>query len=450
MARFNLKKGFDIKAAGKAELKITEIPAPSKVAIQPVEFRGIKAKLEVEAGSVVKIGSPLFHAKHNEALKFVSPVSGKVVEINRGERRTLLEVVIENDNTNNTEEIKTIAEKDVASVSKDQIIKSMLKGGLWPMIKQRPFNKIANPEEEPRDIFISGFDTAPLAADVNFILNGLEKEFQHGIDLLTKLTSGKIYLSTGPQAGFLSEIKNAEINTFIGPHPAGNVGVQIHHIKSVKQHQVVWTIRPSDVAMIGKSFLEGFFIPDRIIAIAGHGLNDRQYCKTILGVPLASLIKESNVNNPEVRYISGNLLTGRKIQRSGYVGFYDNLVSVIPEGPKEKKLLSWYHPGFKKRSHSKSFISSWLGKKEFEMDTLVNGGDRAFIISGDYERVLPMDIYPVYLLKSILVDDIQEMEELGILELDEEDLALCTYICPSKYDFGTVLRKGLDLIEKEG
>ena len=402
--------------------------------------------------SFVKKGTSLFHSKDNPDLKFVSPISGKVSEINRGERRVLMEIVVENDNKNEAESLRKISEKDVSAVKKEDIIAHMLQGGLWPMVRQRPFSKIANPSEEPRDIFISGMDTAPLAANLNFILQGLENEFQHGVNFLTKLTSGKVYLSTDANSrdDFFSKVSNVEKNNFSGIHPAGNVGVHIHHIKPIRHHQVVWYVQPYDVAMIGKSFLSGELSNEKIVAISGQALNDRHYVKTVTGVPLEFIIKDDNVNHPEVRYITGDVLSGRKILKSGFVGYYDNLVSIIPEGSKKRKLLGWYLPGLKTRSHSKSFLSSWIGRREFDVDTLLNGGDRAFIISGDYERVLPMDIYPVYLMKSILANDIEEMEGLGILELSEEDVALCSYICPSKNDFGGILRSGLDLIEKEG
>jgi len=452
MADFKLKRGFDIRVAGKADLNLVDLGVPKKTALQPNEFRSVKTKLDVEVGSNVKKGTALFQSKDNPDLKFVSPISGKVTEINRGERRALMEVVIENDNKNEFESIKKISEKDVASSKKEDIIAEMLSSGLWPMMRQRPFSKIANPVDESRDIFISGMNTGPLAADLNFILQGLENEFQHGINLLTKLTSGKVYLSTDGSSkdDFFSKVSNVEKNSFSGVHPAGNVGVHIHHIKPIGHHQVVWYVQPYDVAMIGKSFLDGELCNERIAAIAGKALNDRHYVKTVIGAPIEFIIKEDNVNHPEVRYITGDVLSGRKILRSGYIGFYDTLVSVIPEGTKKRTLMGWYLPGLKKRSHSKSFLSSWLGRKEFDVDTLLNGGDRAFIITGDYERVLPMNIYPVYLIKSILANDIEEMEGLGILELSEEDVALCSYICPSKNDFGGILRSGLDLIEKEG
>jgi len=427
--------------------------SPNKVALQPHEFRGLKVKLEVEVGTVLKKGTPLFHSKDNEDIKFVSPMSGKVIEINRGERRRLEEVVVENDKKNDSVTFNAITEKDLPATKKESIIKSMLQGGMWPVIRQRPFSKIANAQDEPRDIFISGMDTSPLAADVNFILQGLETEFQHGLDILKKLTNGAVYLSVNGNSESCPALKNAsgvEKNSFSGVHPAGNVGVQIHHIKPIKHKDIVWVVQPYDVAMIGKFFLTGSFPAERIVAVAGQALNETVYFKTILGAAISELIPASNVNHPEVRYITGNILTGRKILSKGYAGFYDSLISVIPEGSKDRRLIGWYRPGFNLRSHSRSFLSTWVNRTENNVDTLLNGGDRAFVMSGDYEKVLPMDIYPVFLIKSILADDITEMEGLGILELDEEDVALCSYICPSKYDFGGIVRQGLDLIEKEG
>lgn len=454
MADYKLKKGFDINVAGKADLKLVELDAPRKAAILPSEFLGLKPKMDVEEGDPVKIGTVLFHDKNNEKIKFTSPVSGKVAAINRGDRRRIMEVVIENDMKNDAEKFMVIKPESAASAKKEQIIENMLKGGMWPLIRQRPFNKIANPEDEPRDIFVSGMDTAPLAADVDFIMQGLEADFQLGVDILGQLTPGKVYLGVNGKADKVApafkNVTNVEKNSFSGPHPAGNVGVHIHHTKPIKSGQKIWYVQPYAVALIGKFFRTGQFANERIIATAGSALNERQYYKVTLGTPLASLITEGNVNHPEPRFISGNILTGRKISAGAFTSFYDNLISVIPEGPKEKKLLGWYRPGLKMRSFNRSFLSSWVGPEEYEVNTLLYGGKRAFVATGDYEKVMPMDIYPVYLIKSILAEDITEMEGLGILEVDEEDVALCSYICPSKYDFGGIVRQGLDLIEKEG
>ncbi|MCB0283218.1 MAG: Na(+)-translocating NADH-quinone reductase subunit A [Calditrichaeota bacterium] len=453
MADYKLKKGFDLKVAGKADLKLVELDAPKKAAILPGDFLGLKPKMEVEEGEVVKIGSPLFHDKNNEKIKFSSPVSGKVLAINRGDRRKIVEVVIENDSKNESEKFMVVKADTVGSLKKEDIVENLLKSGMWPLLRQRPFNKIANPDVEPRDIFISAMDTAPLAADVNFIMKDEADDFQLGIDILAKLTTGKVYLSINGKADNLSALKNAknaEINTFSGPHPAGNVGVHIHHIKPIKSGDKIWYLQPYAVALIGKFFRTGQYPNTRIIATAGTALNERQYYKVTLGTPIASLISEGNINHPEARFVSGNVLTGRKVSAAGYTGFYDNLISVIPEGPKERKLFGWYRLGLKTRSFNRSFLSAWVGPKEYEVNTLINGGKRAFVATGDYEKVIPMDIYPVYLIKSILAEDIVEMEGLGILEVDEEDVALCSYICPSKFDFGGILRQGLDLVEKEG
>ena len=454
MADYKFKKGFDINISGKAELKLVTLDDPKKAAVQPAEFLGLKPKMEVNEGDIVKIGTPLFSDKFNESIKFTSPVSGKVAEINRGERRRLMEIVIENDMKNDAVKFKTVQPDGLARLSREEIIENMLKSGVWPAIRTRPFNKIANPAEAPRDIFISGMDTAPLAADLDFIMQGLDNEFQMGIDVLAKLTEGKIYLGingkSSNETSVFRKAQNVEKNTFSGPHPAGNIGVQIHHIKPIKSGEKVWYVQPYAVALIGKLFLSGQYPAERIVATAGNALNERQYYKITQGTPVASLVTEGNINHPEPRIISGNVLTGRKISIHSYTSYYDNLITVIPEGPKERKFIGWYRSGLKMRSFNRSFASTWFGPKEYDVNTLMNGGTRAFIMTGDYEKVLPMDIYPVYLIKSILAEDITEMEGLGILEVDEEDMALCSYICPSKYDFGGIVRKGLDLIEKEG
>jgi len=454
MADFNLKRGFDIKIAGKAELRYKEVAPPQRVALQPVDFKGMKARLEVEEGSQVKKGSPLFHDKARPEVKFTSPVSGKVVAINRGERRKITEVIIESDGKNDEITFPAVTADKLDGVSADDIKNTLLESGMWPMIIQRPFGKIADPSAKPRDIFISAMDTSPLASDVNFIMDGLEKEFQFGVDILQKLTEGKVHLGVdghdkSPAPAF-AQINNVVKNSFSGPHPAGNVGIQIHHVAPIRRGDIIWTVKPYFVAMIGKLFSTGKIPTERIISIAGNGIREHVYFKTMVGAPISLFVNEDNIAHGDVRAISGDVLTGVKKQLNGFVGFYDNLLSVIPEGPKEKKLVGWFRPGGDVASYSRTFLSRWLPKSGFEVSTLKNGSDRAFVLSGLYEEVLPMDIYPVYLMKSIMADDIEEMEGLGILELVEEDIALCSYICPSKYDFGGILREGLDLIEKEG
>ncbi len=454
MSDFKLKKGFDIRLVGEAEKRIVELPAPKMVALKPQDFRGLKAKLEVHEGDTVKQGTPLFYAKSNENIKFVSPVSGTVKAIKRGERRALMEIIVENDGQNNSEKVDVPGREGIKTAGREKLQAVMMQGGVWPFIIRRPFSKIALAGDTPRDIFISGMDTGPLAPDMALVMEGLEDDFQAGIDALAQMTEGKVYLGIDSRAKSavpaFNQATGVEKNYFSGPHPAGNVGVHVHHVKPLKSGEVVWTVKPYGVAMIGRFLKTGLFPQERVVAVAGSSVKEPVYYKTITGVSLEDLFAQNGITDEEPRYISGNVLTGTRVLKSGFVGFYDNLVSVIPEGPKERKLLGWYLPGFKELSHSRTFMSRWFPSRAYKVNTLLHGADRAFVMSGDYESVLPMDIYPVFLVKSILANDFEEMEGLGLMELDEEDVALCSYICPSKYDFGGIIRQGLDIVEKEG
>jgi len=452
MAEIRLKKGYDIPLAGSAKKELENAAAPSKVALLPGEFRGIKPKLNVKEGDVVQVGSTLFSDKQYSDVCFVSPVSGTISAINRGERRKLTEIVVENDQKSDAVKIGDWSKDTLTKMERSEVKQALLGGGLWPFILQRPFSVIANPDEVPRDIFISGFDTAPLAAKFGFLLKDRLADFQLGINMLAKMTDGQVFLSIPKSESFFRDIKGVEMNVFSGPHPAGNVGVQMHHIKALNRGEMVWQINAEAVALIGKFFNTGTFPTERIFALAGSSVKDPKYIKATAGAPLADLIPESNLSDGELRFILGNVLTGRKTNLNSYLGFYDTLITVIPEGKEKRKLLGYFLPGFKTESFSKTFFSSLLpGKKEYALDTLIKGGPRAFVMSAsDYEEVVPMDILPVQLTKSILSEDIEEMEGLGILELDEEDVALCSYICLSKTDFGKILRDGLDMIQKEG
>jgi Na+-transporting NADH:ubiquinone oxidoreductase subunit A len=455
MGEFKLKKGYDIPIAGEAQRVLKEFPHPKRVAVIPYEFRGIKPRLKVKVGDMVKVGSALCEDKKIESIKLVSPVSGKIVEIKRGERRMIMEIVIENDTQYTAEKMSVNISDNIDSLSPEEIKNILMESGLWPLIIRRPFIKTADPSETPRDIFISGFNTAPLAADVNFLLQGKEDVFQLGLDILKKLTTGKVYLSLKAddpnRAEALDKAQGVEINFFKGPHPAGNVGVQIHHIAPINQGDIVWTIKAESVALIGELFKKGSFPNEKIIAAAGSALKETFYAKTIAGAAIADLIN-LNFKDEEVRIINGDVLNGFQVDDSGFIGFSDSVLSVIPEGKKERKLIGYFRSGIDVPSFSKTFLSSWVfsKRKKWELGTLTHGAQRAFIQTGIYEKVVPMDILPSILAKSILAEDIEEMENLGILELAEEDLALCTYICPSKTDFGSILRQGLDLIEKEG
>lgn len=452
MAEYKLKRGYDIPLAGAAEKTLETAAVPDKVALLPHEFRGIKPRLIVKEGESVKIGTPLFTDKQNPDIRFVSPVSGKVVAVNRGERRMLMEIIVENDKKDDAEKVGEWSADDAEKMARDEIIQALLAGGLWPFIIQRPFGSIANPQDMPRDIFISAFDTAPLAAKTGFLLKDKMDDFQRGIFALKKLTDGVVYLSLPKKDSIFAKVDGVEKNVFSGPHPAGNVGVQMHHIKPLNRGEIVWQVKAEAVALIGEFFKMGRFPTERIIAVAGSSLKERKYFKTTAGAPLSSLIPQENIIDSSIRLISGNVLTGRTTRCGSYIGFYDTLITAIPEGETKRKLLGYFRPGFTTESFSKTFLSALIpGKKKYALDTRLKGGHRAFVMSStDYQKVMPMDIMPVQLAKSILAEDIEEMEGLGILELDEEDIALCSYICLSKTDFGKILRDGLNLIQKEG
>jgi Na+-transporting NADH:ubiquinone oxidoreductase subunit A len=331
----------------------------------------------------------------------------------------------------------------------------MMKGGVWPYLRQRPFSRIADNNVVPRDIFVSGMDTAPLAPDPRMMLDGQEEFFHFGLKILNRLTEGKVYLSVNGKSEVLpnayKNVQDAEVHKFSGPHPAGNVSVHIHHIKPIGTGDVVWYTLAQHVVLIGKYFKLGRFPVERVIAIAGSSIVDerRKYYDTRLGVPIQALVTEGDLYDEHVRYISGNVLSGRKLFENGYVGYYDNLLTVIPESRK-REMFGWLTPGFKNESFSRTFLSRFFPMEEYLKDTRMHGGGRAFIQTGEYEKVLPMDIYPAHLVKAIMAEEIEDMIGLGLLEVDEEDFALCSYICPSKIDLGYYIRQGLDVLEREG
>jgi len=447
-----LKKGFDINLAGKAEKKIAECDQPETFALKPTDFLGIeRPKVMVSEGDTVKAGTPLLFCKMMEDVKYCAPVSGEIVEIKRGEKRKLLEIKILADKEVVSEEFKKFSVSDVTKVEKQEVINLMLQSGVWPNIIQRPYGIVANPQETPKSIFISTFDSHPLSPDYDFTLNGEENYFQAGVDVLKKLTPGSVNLGlngNGEMSPIFTHIKNAELHKFIGKHPAGNVGVQIHHIDPIAKGDLIWTIGPYGVVQIGKLFLEGKYDASKIIALTGSEVKTPQYYKTYTGACINKFI-EHNVNDGEVRFISGNVLTGEKIKSNGYIGFYDQQVTVIPEG-KNSEFLGWILPTTQKLSFHKAFglLSFLNGKdKEYVIDTNLKGEHRAFVQTGVFEKVTPMDVLPTYLIKAIMAEDYDEMEALGIYELIEEDIALCEFVDVSKHDLQKILRNGLELIK---
>lgn len=445
-----LKKGFDINLVGKPEKKIIEAEYSETFALKPTDFVAIsRPKLMVHEGDNVKAGSPLFYDKTMEGVHYCSPVSGEVVEIKRGEKRKLLEVRILADKKIEYENFKKYSVSDISNLSREDAIDQLSKSGVWPQIIQRPYGVVANPADTPKNIFISGFDTHPLAADINFLIEGKEQEFQAGIDVLKKLTSGDIHLSINSGAEIsqvFSQAKDVKLHKFSGPHPAGNVGTQIHQIDPINKGDLIWTVDPVGVVQIGKLFLEGIYDTSRLVAITGSQINEPQYVKTHGGVQLAKTLK-GQVSEGNCRFISGNVLTGENVGEEGYLGYYHHQMTVIPEGDFEE-FLGWILPTSKKLSFHKAFGLPLFksAKKEFKVDTNTHGEKRNFVITGSFEKVMPMDILPTYLFKAILAEDYDGMEALGIYEVIEEDVALCEFIDVSKNDLQSILREGIELI----
>lgn len=442
-----IKRGANIKLVGEAEKILTDAPFPSTVAVKPTDFEGITAKLAVKVGDEVKAGTPLLYSKDNDQIKFTSPVSGEVAEIRRGAKRVLLGVVVLADKETKYVDFKAA---DPTSLNRAAVVEKLCASGCWPFLKQRPYNVVANPAISPKAIFISAFDSAPLAADNDFIIHGQSAAFQKGLDAIAKLTEGDVHLCVNNTAkadeAFLNA-KNVKIHSVEGPHPAGNVGVQIHHLMPIGKGDTVWTITPQEVLTIGKLFDKGTYDATKVIAVAGSQINGPKYFKTIAGSStkelFATLVKEGNN-----RYISGNVLTGTKIESDGFLGFYDNLLTVIPEGT-EPMMFGWITPNPGKFSVSRALVSWMMPSKKYELNTNLNGEERAFVVTEEYEKVFPFDIYPVQLVKAIMVEDIEMMENLGIYEVAPEDFALCETVCTSKIPVQTIVREGLAKLRAE-
>lgn len=445
-----LRKGLDIKLIGEADKVKSQIDTSSTFAIKPPDFHGLIPKMAVKAGEKVKAGTVIFFDKYNEAVKIVSPIAGEVAEIVRGEKRRILEVLITPDSENSFENFE---KKDAATMSGDQVKEHMLNSGLWPFVKMRPLDVIAKSTDKPKAIFVSAFDSSPLAPDYDFMMHGEDKSFQAGITALGKLTEGTVHLTTRGNSNadvVFTSVSGVQQNKIIGKHPIGNVGTQIHHIDPVNKGEVVWTVNAQDVAIIGRTFLEGKFDASKVIAITGSEVKNPKYIKTIIGSSIAKMI-EDNVNEGNVRYISGNVLTGSKIAADGYLGYYDSQLTIIPEGDEPKFMMTkgWMGPGTGKFSVNRSYFSWLTPSKKRVLDTNLNGEIRAFVVTGEMEKVFPFDILPMHLIKSVMYNDIDLMENLGIYEVAPEDFALCEFVCTSKVDIQEVIRGGLDVIQTE-
>jgi Na+-transporting NADH:ubiquinone oxidoreductase subunit A len=452
MGKFiRLKKGFNINLAGKAAPKISEPPIADTFVVKPTDFHGLYTpKALVKEGDTVKAGTPLFHDKKHEQVLYVSPVSGEVVEVKRGEKRKLLEIKILADRKMEFESFPKFTISEINHLAAADIKGLLLKSGVWPNIIQRPFGIVADPAATPKAIHISAFDTAPLAPEYSVLFKGNDHFFQVGIDVLKRLTAGAVHVNVhnlSEISTVFSQVKGAEQNKFSGPHPAGNVGIQIHHIDPVNKGDVVWTLNPFGVIQIGKLFVNGVYDASKVVALTGPEVRQPQYYKTFTGAPLKSFVKD-NLKSERVRYISGNVLTGTNVGADGHLGFFDQQVTILKEGD-DYEFLGWILPGANKLSFQRAFglLSFLTPSKEYVLDTNTHGEPRAFVQTGVFEKVLPMDILPNQLLKSILAEDIDEMEALGIYEVIEEDFALCEFVDVSKHEIQSILREGIDLIQ---
>lgn len=444
------KRGLDIQINGKAKETIGNTIISKTIAIIPDDYHGITPKVVVKEGDVVKAGSPVFHDKTFDTMNFVSPVSGKVLSVDRGERRKVMSITIENDEKFAYEKF-TI--KSIDKLNAEEVKELLLKSGLWVYIKQRPYDVIANPQKSPKAIFISTFDSAPLAPDNEFVMASQMKDFQTGIDALSKLTSGKIHLGikANENSAFTS-VKNIEITNFDGPHPIGNVGIQINKVNPVNKGEIVWTINAQDVLFIGRLFNQGIVDLKRTIALTGPEVKNPQYYQTYCGSCIEDLVKSKTTENAELRYINGNVLSGEQVSMKGYVHPYATQISVIKEGSDNHEMFGWAMPRFNKFSVSGTYFTGILkvfGKKDFEYDARLMGGRRAIIMAGEYEKVLPMDILPEFLFKAMISGNIDKMEALGAYEIAPEDVALCEFVCTSKLPLQEIVRTALDNMKKE-
>lgn len=446
--KFNLKKGFDINLDGNAIEEIGSEFKSNSFAIKPTDFINItRPKLLVDVGDDVKAGTPVVYDKLSENIMYCSPVSGEVIDIIRGDKRRLEEIRILPDKTNKFLNHKKYSEKEIQKLSREDIIDNLTKSGVWPNLIQRPFGLVADSEVEPKSIHISFFDSSPLAPNYSFIYKEELENIEFGLLVLSKLTNGKIHLNHNSESIKYFKNDKYQNNEFSGPHPSGNVGVQIHHIDPVNKNDIVWSTTPAGLIQIGKLFSKGIYDASKIISLVGSSVEKPMYYKCLSGFSVNDIISK-NVSDENVRVISGNVLTGTSIGNEGYLGFYDNMITVIPEGDNHA-FLGWIMPVINKLSFQRAFgLLSFLNpNKKYKLDTNTNGELRAFVQSGVFEKVLPMDILPTYLFKSILANDYDEMEELGIYELVEEDVALCEFVDVSKNEIQKLLRTGLNMLK---
>ena len=441
-----LRKGLDINLKGKAAAEVMAVKEPGFYALCPDDFTGVTPKVVVKEQEYVMAGGPLFIDKNHPEVKFVSPVSGVVTSVERGARRKVLSITVE---AASEQDFEDFGKKNVAQLDGAAVKEALLNAGLFAFIKQRPYDVVADPTIAPNAIFVSAFDSNPLAPDFELALKGEEANFQTGLDALAKIAKTYLNVSVKQKSTALTQAKNVTVTAFDGPHPAGNVGVQINHIAPVNKGETVWTIDPQAVLFIGRLFNTGRVDLTRTVAVTGSEVRKPAYCKLKVGALLTNVFAGNVNNDKQLRYISGNVLTGKQISENGFLGAFHSQVTVIPEGNDVHEMLGWIMPRFNQFSTSRSYFSWLMGKKEYTLDARVKGGERHMIMSNEYDKVLPMDIMPEYLIKAIIAGDIDRMEQLGIYEVAPEDFALCEFVCSSKMELQRIVREGLDMLRRE-
>lgn len=442
-----ISKGLDIKIDGKAIEKISKIQPSRVIEIIPDHFHGITPKVTVKEGEAIKAGTPLFYNKNYESMKFVSPVSGSIREIKRGERRKVMSILID---VNSQLEFLQFGVKKTSSLTADEIKSTLLNSGLWVYIKQRPYDTIANPDRTPKAIFISGFDSAPLAPDYEYVMKDKMNDFQAGLDVLSKLTTGKIHIGLKSANSIFATAKGVETTIFTGVHPAGNAGVQINKVNPINKGEVVWTINPQDVVIMGRLFSKGVVDMTKTIALTGPEVENPQYFETIAGNSITDIVKGNlKKTSYPLRFVSGNLLTGIQISENGFLTPYASQISVIDDGGETHELFGWAMPRLNKFSASNMFFTKLLPRKKFKYDARLLGGPRAIIMSGEWDKVFPMDILPEQLIKAMIAKNIDRMENLGAYEVAPEDFALCEFVDTSKLPLQAIVREALDFLKNE-
>lgn len=442
-----IRKGLDINLKGKAAEELFDVKQPEIYALIPDDFHGVTPKVVVKEQEYVMAGGPLFVDKNHPEIKFVSPVSGVVTSVERGERRKVLHITVAAAEDQDFEEFGV---KSVSQMTGSQVLEALLASGLFAFVRQRPYDVIADPGSTPKAIFVSAFDTNPLAPDFEYVLKGQEKDFQTGLDALARIARTHLGISARQTSAALTQARNVTVNVFDGPNPAGNVGVQIHHIDPVNKGEIVWTIGPEEVLFIGRLFNTGRIDLTRTIALVGSEVLNPGYCKMKIGAKLTGLFEGRVKKGRDLRYISGNVLTGKKISPNGFLGAFATEVTVIPEGDDIHEMLGFIMPRFDQFSMNHSYFSWLTGKKrEYTLDARVKGGERHMIMSNEYNKVFPMDILPEYLIKAIIAGDIDRMEALGIYEVAPEDFALCEFVDSSKLELQRIVREGLDMLRNE-